>query len=124
MSAQRVSLGLDPALLLERVLLQRLAAIAKPRQAEWLRALLVRGLLQELRLARDLGASVQGLGDNAGSSPASRTPPSAFGTWLAEDGPRRHSTRARPVAAIAQPPVPTPEPAPGKPLAHLRKVIG
>ena len=122
MNAQRVSLRLDAALLLEGVLLDRHAAIPKARQAHWLRTLLVRGLEEELRIAREIGLPGPGQGTEVPED--RRVSRSAFASWLAERGARGRAARVRPVAVIGQVPAATPGEGGGKPLAHLRKVIG
>jgi len=125
MNAQRVSLRLDAALLLEGVLLDRLAAIPKARQAHWLRSLLVRGLVEELRIGREIGVAGPGQGEGAEVPSASRVSRSAFASWLAERGARGRAARlVQPVAAVGQAPAASAGEGGSKPLAHLRKVIG
>ena len=51
-TAQRLCIRLDPAMLLEGVLLERLALVPKARRPEWLRGLLVQGYLWEERTGR------------------------------------------------------------------------
>ena len=51
-SAQRLCIRLDPAMLLEGLLLERLARVPKARRQEWLRGLLVQGYLWEGRTSR------------------------------------------------------------------------
>jgi hypothetical protein len=124
-SAQRLCIRLDPAMLLEGLLLDRLSLIPKGRRQEWLRGLLVQGYLWEGRTSRgaqgDTEVARPGGEQAKGKGAASAT---AFAGWL-----------ARPQAPV-QPAVPKgsrpPRPVPsmstksrgGKPFAHLRKVIG
>ena len=118
---QRISLTLDPGLVLERLILKRLYGFNRKRGRDWLRSLLVQGFLAEGQWMRtESGGSGEGVAPQASSVPTT-----AFAGWL---------ERSR------RPPGPTPAPAPtsvsppeendcatassGKPFAHLRKVIG
>ena len=53
-TAQRLCIRLDPAMLLEGLLLARLALVPKVRRQEWLHGLLVQGYLWEERTGRDV----------------------------------------------------------------------
>ena len=116
---QRISLTLDPGLVLERLILKRLYGFKRKRGRDWLRSLLVQGFLAEGRWIRiESGGSAEGVAPQASSVPTT-----AFAGWL---------ERSR------RPPGPTPAPttvsppeendcataSSGKPFAHLRKVIG
>lgn len=117
----RLSLTLDPGLVLERLILRRLSGLKRKRGQDWLRALLVQGLLVEGQWIR---SECPRDSDRASSQPP-RIPTSPFASWLE----RTHTPALRAV----DPAAPTPTPASpittatspvSKPFAHLRKVIG
>lgn len=109
---KRVSVTLDPGLVLERLILRRFSALPRKRAQDWLRSLLAHGFLVEGRWLRD----------GAAAEPA--VPATAFAGWLE----RTHgSKRARPDAEPALVEALSAEPAVhagDKPFAHLRKVVG
>jgi hypothetical protein len=119
----RLSLTLDPGLVLERLILRRLSGLKRRRGQDWLRALLVQGFLAEGQWIR----SECPRDDDRASSQEPRIPTSPFASWLE----RTHT----PVRCAVDPRAPTPTPrspittatspdAETKPFAHLRKVIG
>ena len=112
-------------MLLEGLLLERLAGLPKHRRQDWLRSLLVSGFLQEGRVLREMRSVTGGPAAPAteGDRPCG-VPGSAFASWLGRParlsrGPQAAPPDEAPIAA-------KPDPAPGgdKPFAHLRKVIG
>lgn len=120
---QRLSLTLDPGLVLERLILRRLSGLQRKRAQDWLRALLVQGFLTEGQWIRSecSRASDRALPQEP------RIPTTAFASWLE----RAHA----PARRALEPVVPTPTPAAPvttatmatagkKPFAQLRKVIG
>ena len=119
----RLSLTLDPGLVLERLILRRLSGLKRKRGQDWLRSLLVQGFLAEGQWIR----SECPRDNDRASSQEPRIPTSPFASWLE----RTHT----PVRRAVDPRAPTPTPtstvttatSPGaetKPFAHLRKVIG
>ncbi|MBX3707098.1 MAG: hypothetical protein KF911_10765 [Pseudomonadales bacterium] len=117
----RLSLTLDPDLVLERLILRRLSGLKRKRGQDWLRSLLVQGFLAEGQWIRSECPR-----DRA-SSQASRIPTSSFASWLE----RTHKPArpafdpAAPTSTPASPVTTAICPAPAtKPFAHLRKVIG
>ena len=117
---KRITLSLDPGLVLERMILQRLAGLKRRRGHDWLRSLLVQGFLAESRWIR---SDRQGNPEDAAPR-ATTLPATPFADWL---------ERAQPVsplktdvpAAVAMLSTPTRgADATLKPFAHLRKVIG
>ena len=124
-SVQRFCIRLDPAMLLEGLLLARLALVPKARRQEWLRGLLVQGYLWEARTGRGVRSDDElgrfGAGQAENKVPASAT---AFAGWLT----RPRTAVPKVVAEGDRPPRAMPT-IPGKtmaskPFAHLRKVIG
>jgi hypothetical protein len=120
----RICLRLDPAMLVEALILKRLAALPKPRHPEWLRTLLTQGFLTESRV---LQALRRGTNTHSGNERPARPLESrglSFGAWL------ERSTHANNPSAERIAPLETPSTAPlppnlgDKPFAHLRNVIG
>jgi hypothetical protein len=113
---QRVCVVLDPALVLERLVLQRLSGLTRKRSREWLRALLVQGFLVEARWLR-IGAGERAVD----AAPCPTTP---FAAWL--EGAQRPPAPS--VTPCAPPPprrdTQTAAESIGKPFAHLRQIIG
>lgn len=119
-SPKRLSVTLDPGLVLERLILKRLAVLQRKRGQDWLRSLLVQGFLAEGRWLRsaepDAGKSREP------HEPA--IPATPFARWLerARTNDRTdHELRSQP----AEVPIAALQTSAGaKPFAHLRKVIG
>ncbi len=60
---KRLNLTLDPGLVLERLILQRLSGLKRKRGQDWLRSLLVQGFLAEGRWIRsDMRGQPGGIG--------------------------------------------------------------
>ena len=124
-SARRLCIRLDPAMLLEGLLLERLSLIPKGRRQEWLRGLLVQGYLWEGRTSRGAKGDVEAArfgGEQAKSNET--TSMVAFSSRLAR--PQAPVQRAVPKGSRPHggvPSIPT-KPTRDKPFAHLRKVIG
>lgn len=117
---KRLSIALDPGLVLERLILRRLADLPRKRGQDWLRSLLVLGFLAEGRWLRPVASG----GDSGREPHASAIPATPFARWLERahaNGRTDHEPALHFVAASMTPP-----PANGsdKPFAHLRKVIG
>ena len=114
---QRITLRLDPGLVLERMILSRLSGRKRARGHAWLRSLLVQGFLAE-------GQWLRREGDRGGERAVrerSGIPPTDFACWL--EGSKRSSERApAPVTRVQA--TPATQPAGAKPFAYLRKVIG
>ena len=125
MESQRITLRLDPEMLLEGLLLERLGGLPKHRRPDWLRSLLVSGFLQEGRVLREIRKGTGGPATLAANRDRpSGVPDTAFASWL-----------GRPASGSAGPPTARPEAlpvaekpvaAPGgnKPFDHQRRVIG
>ena len=135
-SVQRVCVRLDPAMLLERLLLTRLSLIPKSRRQEWLRGLLVNGYLAEQRTERaatDLDAVERG--ESTRGRGRETAPWNSLSGWIGRRcGSDRHAAEVRPesetIPAVAESPAVSAEgpirvgSTRDKPFSHLRKVIG
>jgi hypothetical protein len=130
-SVQRFCIRLDPAMLLEGLLLERLERVPKARRQEWLRGLLVNGYLTEARTARNASVLDQGHGVVSDFDRARAPVPwSTFASWRSRRCPPVSEPRADDLASKIEPPAVNIErpidarPVRDKPFAHLRKVIG
>ena len=117
---KRLTLTLDPGLVIERLILQRLSGLKRKRGQDWLRSLLVQGFLAEGRWLRsDLQGNRRNVVPRETAVPA--TP---FAGWLGQaqlaKQPEAEAVPAAVIAAVASPIAQTD----AKPFAHLRKVIG
>ena len=124
-TAQRLCIRLDPAMLLEGLLLARLALVPKARRQEWLRGLLVQGYLWEARTSHGVRSDDE-LGRFGADQAEKRVPASAtaFAGWLTRPQtavPKVVAEGDRPPRAVTTRPS---KPVADKPFAHLRKVIG
>ncbi|MCP5304788.1 MAG: hypothetical protein H6953_05030 [Chromatiaceae bacterium] len=117
---KRTCLTLDPGLVIERLILQRLSGLKRKRGQDWLRSLLVQGFLAEGRWLR---SDLQGNRRNV--VPRETTVPATpFAGWLGQAQPAEQpDAEATPAAVAAATPAPSIDPD-AKPFAHLRKVIG
>jgi hypothetical protein len=120
----RICLRLDPAMLVEALILKRLVVLPKPRHPEWLRTLLTQGYLTESRVLQALHRATRtNLGDERSARP-SRPRGLSFGNWLGgSTGASVSRTKSVPPLQTSVPLPPAPSPT-DKPFAHLRKVIG
>lgn len=126
----RVCIRLDPAMLLENLLLDRLYVTPKARRQEWLRGLLVAGYLSEARTVRAASLSEGQAGAMARSGRKASVVQGAFSHWLSRPSPARPHLRAEQTAPVPEntavdvEPPRAAGPTGDKPFAHLRKVIG
>ena len=118
---KRISLTLDPGLVLERLILQRLSGLKRKRGQDWLRSLLVHGVLVEGQwICRDR----HGTREKIGVPRETTLPTTPFATWLERARPTGRSD-SEPARATAMAAVVTPNAGlESKPFAHLRRVIG
>lgn len=117
---KRLCITLDPGLVLERLILRRLADLHHKRGQDWLRSLLVQGFLAEgrwLRTGEPVGGEIRVPHGTA-------VPATPFSRWLqgARDNGRRDQ-EATP-RSLDVPTTPPSANSGAKPFAHLRKVIG
>ena len=124
LEGRRVTVRLDPGLLVEALILKRLNTVPKRRHPDWIRALLIQGFLAECRVVRQLNST-------ASENPIAkrRMQPSPGSGFDFSDGfaqstkPKRIERKNFHVSNQ----VPTSNVVTGgvvKPFAHLRKVVG
>lgn len=117
---QRCILTLDPALVVERLILRRLAELTRKRGQDWLRSLMGQGFLAEGRWLRN---EQPGCGDVTGTrEPA--VPATSFASWLESRRPMSGGSSVPTQQAIAVPDTGQRPLSGSKPFAHLRAVIG
>ncbi len=117
---KRLSITLDPGLVLERLILRRLADLQRKRGQDWLRSLLVQGFLAEGRWLR----SGDPRGSHCGVPVEPAVPTTPFSRWLQgahDNGGSDQESAPRSAKAPTTPPSTSCN---SKPFAHLRKVIG
>ena len=88
---KRLSLTLDPGLVLERLILQRLSGLKRKRGQDWLRSLLVQGFLAEGRWIR---SDVHGTMTKTRVPRETTVPATPFASWLGQ-AQTRQSARCR-----------------------------
>jgi hypothetical protein len=121
---RRVSVPLDPEVLIEALILARLEALPKRRQLDWVRGLLVNGFLTESRLVRALQAGASAKGDEEQRPRSLAAAGFTFGQWRGRPAQAEPATRPSPVDGRHQHSKPAKPDGPHKPFAHLRKVVG
>ena len=123
LEGRRVSVRLDPGLLVEALILKRLNTVPKRRHPDWIRALLVQGFLAECRVVRQLAGTAS---ENAFAK--RRMPPSPGSGFNFSEGCARSANPKRDIGVNrhVSKEVPASPAASGidKPFAHLRKVVG
>lgn len=121
---RRISISLDPEVLVEGLILDRLSTVPKRRQVDWLRTLLVRGFTHECRVVRALGTTV-GMGPpEARSVPRSRGFGFGFMGWDRQGRSHEECTPRTAGTRAGSPNHNAPHSESNKPFAHLRKVVG
>ena len=124
LEGRRVSVRLDPGLLVEALILKRLNTVPKRRHPDWIRALLVQGFLAECRVVRQLAGTAA---ENAFAK--RRMQPSPGSGFDFSDGFARSANAKRDIGvnrhvANKFPASPVAAGGADKPFAHLRKVVG
>ena len=124
LEGRRVSVRLDPGLLVEALILKRLDTVPKRRHPDWIRALLVQGFLAESRVFRQLKGT-------ASEHPIAkrRVQPSPgsgfdFGDGFARSANPKRVVRTNRHVPEENPSSPVAAGGADKPFAHLRKVVG
>lgn len=121
---RRVSVPLDPEVLIEAVVLARLEALPKRRRADWVRGLLVLGFLTESRVLRSLQTEASAAVDEEQRLPWVAAAGFTFGEWGRRPAPAEAAMRAGSGIGRSERPGAPKTDQPGKPFAHLRTVVG
>ena len=124
LEGRRITVRLDPGLLVEALILKRLNTVPKCRHPDWIRALLIQGFLAECRVVRQLkGTAAQHPIAKRRAQPSSGSG-FDFGEGFAQSTkPKRIETKNPHVSSQ----VPTSNVVTGgvdKPFAHLRRIVG
>ena len=117
---RRLSITLDPGLVLERLILHRFGNLQRKRGQDWLRSLLVQGFLTEGRWIR----TGEPYGGRGRKSDVPAIPVSPFSRWLGQPHANRRNDHEPEPQAAEEPTTASGASANAKPFAHLRKVIG
>jgi len=121
LEGRRVSVRLDPGLLVEALILKRLDTVPKRRHPDWIRALLVQGFLAECRVVRQLKGTAAQHPIAKRRVQASLESGFDFGEGFARSvNPQRVMRVNRRVSQEVH----TSPVGAGKPFAHLRRVVG
>ena len=124
LEGRRVTVRLDPGLLVEALILKRLNTVPKCRHPDWIRALLVQGFLAECRVGRQLAGTAS---ENAFAKRRMQPSPGSgfnFGDGFARSVNPQRVARANRDVSNQTPPSPVAAGGADKPFAHLRKVVG
>jgi hypothetical protein len=120
----RIHVRLDPGMLVEAMILERLNALPKRRHQDWIRYLLVQGFLAESRVFRQLDGTASE--NRVAARPVQQSPRSGFDFAKWTD--RSSNSRAVPSVNRDVPrddrPSSPKQPGASKPFAQLRKVVG
>ena len=120
----RVSVQLDPGMLVEALILQRLNAVPKRRHQDWIRSLLVQGFLAESRLVRQLNGTARENQATQHRAQQSRRSGFDFSEWLGRSANPKPVVRVTPDVPKEEQPSSVEQGNSAKPFAHLRKVVG
>ena len=124
LEGRRVSVRLDPGLLVEALILKRLNTVPKRRHPDWIRALLVQGFLAECRVVRQLAGTAS---ENAFAKRRMQPSPASgfdFSDGFARSANPQRIVRTNRDVSNQDPPRPVVAGGLDKPFAHLRKVVG
>ena len=124
LEGRRVSVRLDPGLLVEALILKRLNTVPKRRHPDWIRALLVQGFLAECRVVRQLAGTAS---ENAFAKRRMQPSPGSgfdFSDGFARSANPQRIVRTNRDVSNQAPPSPVAAGGADKPFAHLRKVVG
>ena len=121
---RRVSVQLDPGILVESLILQRLNTVPKRRHQDWIRTLLVQGFLAESGMIRRLNPTASQNHATQRREPQSPRSGFNFSDWVGRSATPKPMVKVTP--GVTQE-VPESAARPGgaeKPFAQLRKVVG
>ncbi len=124
LEGRRVTVRLDPGLLVEALILKRLNTVPKRRHPDWIRALLVQGFLAECRVVRQLAGTAS---ENAFAKRRMQPSPGSgfdFSDGFARSANAKRDRGVNRHVANKFPPSPVAAGGLDKPFAHLRKVVG
>lgn len=124
LEGRRVTVRLDPGLLVEALILKRLNTVPKRRHPDWIRALLVQGFLAECRVVRQLAGTAS---EHAFAKRRMQPSPGSgfdFGDGFARSANAKRDMGVNRHVANKFPPSPVAAGGVDKPFAHLRKVVG
>ena len=121
---RRIHVQLDPGMLVEALILERLNALPKRRYPDWIRSLLVQGFLAESRVFRQLDGTAS---ENRVAE--RRVQQSArsgfdFGDWTGRSPYPTALVRVNREVPQDDPPSSKEQSGASKPFAQLRKVVG
>ena len=119
-----MSVQLDPGMLVESLILQRLNTVPKRRHQDWIRALLVQGFLAESGMLRRLNPTATN--NDAAQRRGPRSPRSGFdfSDWVGRSATREPMVKVTPGVTKAALENATRQGGSEKPFAQLRKVVG
>ena len=124
LEGRRVSVRLDPGLLVEALILKRLSTVPKRRHPDWIRALLIQGFLAECRVVRQLAGTAS---ENPVAKRRMQPSPGSgfdFGDGFARSANPKRVVRTNHYVSKEVPTNPVAAGGADKPFAHLRKVVG
>lgn len=121
---RRVSVSLDPGMVVEALILQRLDTVPKRRHSDWIRTLLVQGFLAESRVHQQLGETETDTPNCPRRRPQSARSGFNFGDWHSRSKPAKPVVNAIPDRSEVALSRPVKKDGADKPFAHLRKVVG
>ena len=124
LEGRRVTVRLDPGLLVEALILKRLNTVPKRRHPDWIRALLVQGFLAECRVVRQLAGTAS---ENAFAKRRMQPSPGSgfdFSDGFTQSVNPKRVMRVNDHVSQEVPRSPVAAGGADKPFAHLRKVVG
>lgn len=121
---RRVSVQLDPGMLVESLILQRLNTVPKRRHHDWIRALLVQGFLAESGVVRRLSATATKNGAAQRREPQSPRSGFDFSDWVGRSATPKSMVKVTSGITKEVPENVTRQGGAEKPFAQLRKVVG
>ena len=121
---QRVIVRLDPGILVEALILQRLNTVPKSRHQDWIRSLLVQGFLSESRVFRQLNGTESKIPVAQHREQQSPRSGFDFNDWIGPSASPKPAVKATSDILKEHPATAVKRGTSDKPFAHLRKVVG